>query len=235
MKYCVANSNKSISTPLLLRNISNCTKILFSGVIAGCISILTAQFAQALTFNESGDAGQTLGTAQNIGGAIDQINGNITAGDVDLYQFFLGSNATFTASTGGLAGGNDTELFLFDATGAGVTADDDGVSFAGESTINTSLTAGTYYLGIGEFDTTAVDGDGTNWGSDTPPVDFSTLDSFTATGSSSFSYGISLSPATSSASVPFEFSPGLGLLLVGAGFGLKRGWKQVNRQKVSFD
>jgi hypothetical protein len=36
-------------------------------------------------------------------------------------------------------------------------------------------------------------------------------------------------------SVPFEFSPGLGLLILGVGYGAQQGWKRWRNSGVKFD
>lgn len=110
-----------------------------------------------------GDAGQTLGTAQNSGitqsgtifGQISGIN------DADVYQITITNTSTISFSTlnaltaaNGGAGGMDTQLFLFTSTGLPVYANDDAngnslQSFlpAGNSLLAT-LSPGTYYLAI---------------------------------------------------------------------------------------
>jgi hypothetical protein len=226
MDYFAMNSNSL--TPPQRKGFPAWARILIGAVTVGFIGVTTAQSVRAISYAESGDAGQTIGTAQNVGGSIDQINGTISPGnDVDLYEFSFNSNVNFTASTVGLAN-FDTELFLFNSLGGGIIANDDALGF--QSIITGSLSAGTYYLAIGSFDLLAIDGEGDAWqqssptGLSTPPSNFGTLAFFDAGGSETGTYGISLSPATSSAAaVPFEFSPSLGLLLVGAGFGIKRG------------
>ncbi len=121
------------------------------------------------TFVEIGNAGQTLDTAQNAtgaaGGFVSTIVGSlIDANDVDLYQIFLGGGQTFSASTVGGAS-FDTQLFLFDAEGRGVYANDDA-----SSTLQSTLPAGSaftptnpgiYYLGISSFNNDPVSANGT--------------------------------------------------------------------------
>lgn len=133
------------------------------------IIISLAAFAAPISlhaqiYNEQfGDAGQTLGTAQNSGitqsgtifGQISGIN------DADVYQITITNTSTISFSTlnaltaaNGGAGGMDTQLFLFTSTGLPVYANDDAngnslQSFlpAGNSLLAT-LSPGTYYLAI---------------------------------------------------------------------------------------
>jgi filamentous hemagglutinin family protein len=110
-------------------------------------------------FTERGDAGQLPGTAQTVnsptsGAAFDAISGNLSPeSDVDLYQLFLTEGQPFTAST---VGGTpiNTQLFLFDNNGLGVSANNDSVGF--QSTVPLyqpfiPARSGTYYLGISSY------------------------------------------------------------------------------------
>lgn len=242
MNYFLFDTSKHINTcSLSKKNISSWTKILVRGVVAGFIGVVTAQSAQAITFTESGDTGGTLSEAQVLPAGVDRIDGRMGFADKDLYQFSLGTDTPFTATAVGLAGGRNTELFLFDSVGGGIIANDDTAPGILEPTINTSLTAGTYYLGFANNDLRANDADGTEWTTGTPPANFDTLDTLSGGGALvRYDYSISLTPATSAAAVsaaavPLEFSPGLGLLIVGAGFGLKYAQKQANRRKVNIN
>jgi len=103
------------------------------------------------------DAGQTLGDAQNASNqTITTISGNVSnTDDVDVFQITLSGNQTFSATT---VGGTsfDTQLFLFDATGRGIYADDQsgGANQAALPSNNalTPTTAGIYYLAISAWD-----------------------------------------------------------------------------------
>jgi hypothetical protein len=76
--------------------------------------------------DEVGDAGDLPATAQDLTGApVAQISGSILeGGDVDMYRLCLDGGGSFSASA---VGGTevDTQLFLFDASGRGVYANDD--------------------------------------------------------------------------------------------------------------
>jgi filamentous hemagglutinin family protein len=110
-------------------------------------------------FTEMGDAGQLPGTAQMVnslisGAAFDAISGNLSPeSDVDLYQLFLIEGQPFTASTVGSSDIN-TQLFLFDSNGLGVSANNDSIGF--QSTVPLyqpfiPARSGIYYLGISSY------------------------------------------------------------------------------------
>lgn len=120
--------------------------------------LLLGKPSYATTFTELGDAGSVPGTAQVTSGVglLTEINGTLNPENGDAQDMFLISidgGGTFSATTvGGV--GFDSELFLFDASGKGVYANDDIVSrdYA-PSTLPagnplTPITAGDYYLVI---------------------------------------------------------------------------------------
>lgn len=106
----------------------------------------TASFASI--YAEVGDSGQTLGTAQILGGGTTGITGSLTASNADMFSFVWGGGA-FYADTFGSAH-SDTQLFLFNSTGAGVRANDDGLAGL-RSYIDPVLVSGTYYLAISGY------------------------------------------------------------------------------------
>jgi len=137
-------------------------------VLAASSLLLTPGTARALTIAET-DAGETLATAQVLNTEpfadtqID-ITGSLSApGDgpsdlADLYSVFL-TPGTYTASTvgftatGGTAEPFDTQVFLFDGSGAALLFNDNAAGGGSESTLSfTIATTGTYYLGISLFD-----------------------------------------------------------------------------------
>ncbi|HMO36979.1 MAG TPA: DVUA0089 family protein [Gemmatales bacterium] len=78
-----------------------------------------------------------------------------------MYAFIITQPTNFVATTVTGLGGSanfDTQLFLFNANGFGIAANDDSSSSV-QSTINnstglyTSLAAGLYYLAISSYDT----------------------------------------------------------------------------------
>lgn len=131
-------------------------------------TVLSPIHAQAFTFTEVDDAGESLSTAQVIpSGAspLESISGTLSGFDdpADLFQIFLTAGQSFFASTVGGAD-FDTRLFLFDADGSGIYFNDDS-SGTLQSTLpaNSSFTptqSGTYYLGISGFDYSPVNAAG---------------------------------------------------------------------------
>jgi hypothetical protein len=109
--------------------------------------------ASAQIWYEQGDAGDLPETAQSTGsGTLSQIQGSLDVNDVDMYAIYITDPAAFSAST--VRGATwDTQLFLFDANGVGVVAEDDTVGL--QSTIDNTagcITApGLYYLAITRF------------------------------------------------------------------------------------
>jgi hypothetical protein len=106
----------------------------------------------AHTWIEQVDAGETLAQAQvSIGnGPLNQIIGSLTTGDTDLYQIQICDPASFSATT---VGGTylDTQLFLFDATGHGVTFNDEEDGPTSQSLITSTFiptSGGTFYLAV---------------------------------------------------------------------------------------
>ncbi len=110
--------------------------------------------AQAQTWFEQGDAGDLPETAQSTGsGALSDIQGTLDANDVDMYAIYISDPASFSATTSNGATW-DTQLFLFDANGVGVVADDDGgdgLQSLINNTNNCITSPGVYYLAITRF------------------------------------------------------------------------------------
>jgi len=125
--------------------------------------------SDGIAVTESSDAGQLPNTPQDLttqppGTFVTSISGTLSnENDIDLYKIFLAGNQTFSATT---VGGSDvdTQLFLFDATGRGVYANDDSSSNfqstlpAGHSLSPTE--GGSYYLGISSYDNDPSSGGG---------------------------------------------------------------------------
>src|SRR5688572_33207289 len=89
-------------------------------------ALAAASLLPAQSFAEVGDAGALPGNAQQRTGAgnLAQITGTIGAQDVDMYLIQIFDTTTFQASTIGGAS-FDTQLWLFDQDGNGVTYSDD--------------------------------------------------------------------------------------------------------------
>ena len=129
----------------------------------------TSQAATLLTtYAETGDAGQTLATAQGTastaapaGTTLNTITGTFNGlNDADLFVIRIATPSAFSASTVNAAtnlGGQDTALFLFNASGVAIATNDDAAGGASTdsslptgNTLYASLAAGTYFLGISE-------------------------------------------------------------------------------------
>ena len=116
--------------------------------------LVASSGAFAATYTESGDAGQTLATAQAVPSGTTQINGTLGfGGDADLYRldFSTSTTVTFFATSA-----EDPNLILFDSAGHGLWGDDD--SGGGlDSQIIWNVVPGTYYLAYGENNIWAED------------------------------------------------------------------------------
>jgi hypothetical protein len=126
--------------------------------LAAGLLLAAAGTASAQVWNEVGDAGDSIATAQVIAGSgpLTTIIGTITQDDVDIYAFEITSPTTFSATTVGGAT-IDTQLFLFRASGTGITFDDDdpitGVLQSRlSSTFTAALPPGQYFLAISTYD-----------------------------------------------------------------------------------
>lgn len=141
-----------------------------AGVTASLLTLsLLVNPAHAVNWQEAGDAGQLLGTAQEpLGnGPLRNIRGAVsTNADVDLYKIFISDPTIFSASVTSATGNFDSVLALFNQGGFGVYGNDD--ARLGDS--NAGLPAGSvfgpqapgwYYLAVFGLDTTPTSGNGT--------------------------------------------------------------------------
>ena len=94
-------------------------KYIFTLVLASVYAMSTAQ-----TWNEAGDAGDMIGSSQDtVGvGALTTINGTIDD-DIDMFRINVVNSATFSITVTSTT--IDSMLYMFDAAGLGVVADDD--------------------------------------------------------------------------------------------------------------
>jgi hypothetical protein len=132
--------------------------------------LLLGRPSYAATFTELGDTGSLPGTAQVTTsgvGLLTEIVGTLSPanGDAqDMYLIHIDGGKTFSATTvGGL--GFDSELFLFDASGKGVYANDDVSGDYAPSTLPagspfTPIAPGDYYLAITQCCSEPVSSDG---------------------------------------------------------------------------
>ena len=124
-----------------------------------CLPFAGSAFAD--NYAEVGDAGDMLNTAQvtiaPLGPltALTAITGTTTLtnqiGDGDMFQIAVTTSTTLTASTTAfIAGANnfDTQIFLFNAAGLGVAANDDSASGGEQSSLSATVTPGLYYIAI---------------------------------------------------------------------------------------
>jgi hypothetical protein len=130
---------------------------------AACAVIATLTLALApgaFAANEVGDAGDLRVSANDMGdSAVTQIDGSFTdAMDSDVYRVCLTDGASFSASTvdGRFPPNLDTQLFLFDAQGYGVYANDDAAAGIRGSKLPAQhrfspTTGGEYYLAVSQY------------------------------------------------------------------------------------
>jgi len=108
------------------------------------------------------NASDTIATAQDLtqtgpGTFVNQISGFLSSeNDVALFKISLTGNQTFSASTANGGTDFDTRLFLFDANGRGVYANDDSTLTNLSAALPsgnplTPTTPGTYYLAIASY------------------------------------------------------------------------------------
>jgi hypothetical protein len=162
---------------------------------------------------EEGDAGSLISDAQTANTSNTEtpnsISGNLSENsDTDLYQIYLPEGTTITPST---VGGSevDTQLFLFNQNGLGISSNDDSQDTS-QSTLPVVTQAGTYYVGISSYENMPLSMEGVIFGEGAGAN--SPLSGWDNAGSDSGSYTISLrSPSTSNLAI----SPGKTLALIG--------------------
>jgi hypothetical protein len=140
-------------------------KAVAAGLLTAASLGVLASTSHAQVFTETTDAGQTLATADPTG-AISGIPLTTIVGtfnsttDADLYVIQITAPTTFSATTNNTAtnlGGQDTALFLFTLAGVPIATNDDAPggtttdsTLPAGNALFTSLSAGTYLLGISE-------------------------------------------------------------------------------------
>jgi hypothetical protein len=229
-------------------------KLAYATAIAFFVAGLSSP-AQAASFTQIGDTGQTLDTAQTIppgNDSLDVISGRISANNlVGLFKLFLTGGQTFSATTvspktlidlpADLLLGiptdilADPQLFLFDATGKGVYGNDD--SFGSiQATLPSGgfapATSGFYFLAIASAGLTPISQSGNIFNPADPsglfaPANGQPLSSFVGQGTTIGTYDIFLTGATA---VP-EPEQMAGIVAAGALAGIYRlkrrnGWRR---------
>jgi hypothetical protein len=169
--------------------------------------------ANATPYVEVGDAGDLPGTAQVVSGAVtlDSISGFLDFNDADMFAINL-TGAAFSAST--LGGATwDTQLYLFDSTGAGVVGNDDsGGGF--QSYIAGTPSPGLYYLAISSWNYDPQSAAGAMWLGNFPgPGIASPITGWAGPSLDRGTYRIALTGAEFVAAVPEPST----LLLLGSG------------------
>ena len=123
--------------------------------ISVLVTGLSSAHAQAATFTEKSDAGNTLNAAQVIPSGsqlLEFITGTLSDNDADLFQIFLTGGQTFSATTVSLDTLvelpvdnilgiptellEDPQLFLFDAAGKGIYGNDDSPGLNSQSVLS---------------------------------------------------------------------------------------------------
>lgn len=131
----------------------------------GVSVVILAGSASAQTWTEAGDAGPLISSAQTTAG-----NGPLTAisgtlpidGDIDMYCIYVSDPTIFRA---GLvcAAFQEPHVWLFDASGIGLSHDDGcQAAFSGVGAPFAPV-AGSYYLAVGGFGALALNGSSNIW------------------------------------------------------------------------
>ncbi|MHB1351877.1 MAG: PEP-CTERM sorting domain-containing protein [Thiobacillus sp.] len=107
---------------------------------------------------ESGDASDVLAAAQRATDAT--IQGTIGQGDQgDVFKLIFGSAGTLTVNA---TGAIDSQIGLF-AAGFNPLVGDDDAGASLDAFFSYGIAAGTYYLGIGDYATVALNGSNATW------------------------------------------------------------------------
>jgi filamentous hemagglutinin family protein len=153
-----------------------------TGVFASTENSIITPTPVGVAAREGDDAGQLLGTNRDLttgsaGTVVTTISGTLANNnDVDLYKIFLAGNQTFSATTIGGSGVEDTQLYLFDERGIGVYANDDadrGGTYQSTLPAGNPLTPavpGYYYLAISSYANAALSNGGEIFGDSSSTV-----------------------------------------------------------------
>ncbi|MEZ4651657.1 MAG: DVUA0089 family protein [Candidatus Eisenbacteria bacterium] len=135
--------------------------------------LCVSNVAMAASWSENGDAGDLPGTAQvpEGSGALDSISGSIASnGDADMYCISVPTSGGFVASTCGGAT-IDTQLWVFNLDGSGVSFNDDDPSGCGlQSTVTGTFLPGPgqYLIAISSYSNDALNAAGQEIWADSP-------------------------------------------------------------------
>jgi hypothetical protein len=201
----------------------NLIKHIRSGLLVGIAMTSLSGMANAVPWFETGDAGELLNTAQVTTGTgpLTSISGTIaTPADVDLYRISIVNTAAFAVTVatnfgvGPASLFDDSQLFLFNASGFLVLEDDDD-GFLFRPQFNPGELAGslpgTYFIALSLFDTDPIVNPLSGWVQDPFPDQSGT-------------YTLNLAGATFAVPEPGS------LALLGVGLMLLAGRRAVSRR-----
>lgn len=141
-------------------------KLFFVFVAAAGLSWTIIAPARAGTWNEVGDAGGTLATAQATAGSgsLTAINGTFLSGnDIDVFSISITDKSIFRAAITSQGSDSDPDIWLFDLNGFGISMDS--TVNSGETLVTGNFVPanGTYYLAISSSGFDAVSSAGDIW------------------------------------------------------------------------
>jgi hypothetical protein len=138
-----------------------CLPAIFLGVVTASVSLLTCVSTDAATFNEIGDAGQTLGNYQVVPDGINSIYGRLGfVPDIDMYSLTFGTAANINVTIPNPSSPSesdwfDTDVTIFDKQGHPLYVFD-GTAFSFH------VVPGTYLFAMADWNVFAADANGTN-------------------------------------------------------------------------
>lgn len=186
--------------------------------------LATGMASAHAAYIESGDASNFLASAQlatdsTIQGTIGQ------ADEGDVFKVVFGSAGTLTVQA--TSSQIDTNIGLFDAGFNALIGHDDISNIDSNSLLSYAISAGTYYIGIGDYEMDAIDASNQAWFLDgLPPVGLgavSHIENLTTIRAGAYTLSLSMQPLSHAVPEPATFGL-LGLGLLGMG---------VFRRKVS--